>query len=208
MGDKRVVHIVDDEETIQRSVGFMLRATGFSVETYPSGTAFVAVATQAKIGCVILDMQMPGLGGLEVQVALADIGVDMPVVVLTGNGDVALAVRAMRAGAVDFLAKPVEKAMLLEALHRGFARIDRADGRAAEEAEAQGRVEALSPRERDVLEGLAQGRANKAIAYDLGISSRTVEVCRASLARKLGVQTLAQTLRIAFAAGMGRPPRA
>ena len=142
MGGKRVVHIVDDEETIQRSVGFMLRATGFSVETYPSGTAFVAVATQAKIGCVILDMQMPGLGGLEVQVALADIGVDMPVVVLTGNGDVALAVRAMRAGAVDFLAKPVEKAMLLEALHRGFARIDRADGRAAEEAEAQGRVDA------------------------------------------------------------------
>jgi two-component system response regulator FixJ len=208
MGDKRFVHIVDDEETIRKSVGFMLRTAGFSVETYASGAAFVSVAAEAKIGCIVLDLHMPGLGGLQVQAALADIGVEMPVVVLTGNGDVALAVQAMRAGAVDFLAKPVEKAMLLEAIHRGFARIDRADGRAVEEAQARALVETLSPREQDVLEGLAQGLPNKTIAYDLEISSRTVEVYRASLMQKLGVQTLAETLRIAFAAGMGRSPRA
>ncbi|EQB04113.1 response regulator transcription factor [Sphingobium baderi] len=206
MGDKRVVHIVDDEETIRKAVGFTLRTAGFVVETYASGPEFLQNAGGAENGCVILDMHMPDMDGLEVQATLTQKNIDMPVVVLTGNGDVALAVQAMKAGAVDFLAKPIERAILLDAVAHAFARIDRAESRAAEEAEARKLIDLLTPRERDVLERLAQGHPNKTIAYDLGISSRTVEVHRASLMSKLGVHTFSQTLRIAFAAGMGKAP--
>ena len=205
MGDKRVVHIVDDEETIRKAVGFTLRTAGFIVETYASGPEFLKIAGEAETGCVILDMHMPDMDGLEVQAALTQRSINMPIVVLTGNGDVALAVQAMKAGAIDFLAKPIERATLLTAVARAFVRIDRAESRALEEAEARMQIDLLTPRERDVLKGLAQGHPNKTIAYDLGVSSRTVEVHRASLMSKLGVQTLSQTLRIAFAAGLGRP---
>lgn len=204
MGDKRVVHIVDDEETIRKAVGFTLRTAGFVIETYTSGPEFLKIAGEAERGCVVLDMHMPDMNGLQVQAALTQHNIDMPVVMLTGNGDIALAVQAMKAGAVDFLAKPIERAMLLDAIDRAFARIDTAEGRALEEAAARQQVAVLTPRERDVLEGLAQGLPNKTIAYDLGISSRTVEVHRASIMAKLGVHTLAATLRIAFAAGMGK----
>lgn len=206
MGDKRVVHIVDDEETIRKAVGFTLRTAGFVVETYASGPEFLQSAGEAENGCVILDMHMPDMDGLEVQAALTQKNIDMPVVVLTGNGDVALAVQAMKAGAVDFLAKPIERAILLDAIDRAFARIDRAESRTVEEAGARRLIDLLTQRERDVLEGLAQGHPNKTIAYDLGISSRTVEVHRANLMSKLGVHTLSQTLRIAFSAGMGKLP--
>ena len=205
MGNKRVVHIVDDEETIRKALRFTLRTAGFAVEAYASGPEFLSAAGDAKKGCVILDMHMPDMNGLQVQAALTQMDISMPVVMLTGNGDIALAVQAMKAGAVDFLAKPIERALLLDAIDRAFARIDTAEGRALEEAEACRQVDLLTPRERDVLEGLAQGLPNKTIAYDLGISSRTVEVHRASIMSKLGVRTLAETLRIAFAAGMGRP---
>jgi two-component system response regulator FixJ len=130
----------------------------------------------------------------------------MPVVVFTGHGDVSVAVQAMKAGAIDFLEKPFEKEAVLDAIARAFARLDNADVRAMEEAQALVRVAALSPREQEVLEGLARGYPNKTIAYDLGVSSRTVEVQRASLMAKLGVHSLSDALRIAFAAGMGRPP--
>ena len=185
MESKRVVHVIDDEETIRKAVGFTLRTAGFAVETYGSGVDFLKIADEAERGSIVLDMHMPDMNGLQVQAALTQMDISMPVVMLTGNGDIALAVQAMKAGAVDFLAKPIERALLLDAIDRAFARIDTAEGRA--------------------LEGLAQGLPNKTIAYDLGISSRTVEVHRASIMSKLGVRTLAETLRIAFAAGMGRP---
>ena len=205
MESKRVVHVIDDEETISKAVGFTLRTAGFAVETYGSGVDFLKIADEAERGSIVLDMHMPDMNGLQVQAALTQMDISMPVVMLTGNGDIALAVQAMKAGAVDFLAKPIERALLLDAIDRAFARIDTAEGRALEEAEACRQVDLLTPRERDVLEGLAQGLPNKTIAYDLGISSRTVEVHRASIMSKLGVRTLAETLRIAFAAGMGRP---
>ncbi len=205
MESKRVVHVIDDEETIRKAVGFTLRTAGFAVETYGSGVDFQKIADEAERGSIVLDMHMPDMNGLQVQAALTQMDISMPVVMLTGNGDIALAVQAMKAGAVDFLAKPIERALLLDAIDRAFARIDTAEGRALEEAEACRQVDLLTPRERDVLEGLAQGLPNKTIAYDLGISSRTVEVHRASIMSKLGVRTLAETLRIAFAAGMGRP---
>ncbi len=205
MESKRVVHVIDDEETIRKAVGFTLRTAGFAVEAYGSGVDFLKIADEAERGSIVLDMHMPDMNGLQVQAALTQMDISMPVVMLTGNGDIALAVQAMKAGAVDFLAKPIERALLLDAIDRAFARIDTAEGRALEEAEACRQVDLLTPRERDVLEGLAQGLPNKTIAYDLGISSRTVEVHRASIMSKLGVRTLAETLRIAFAAGMGRP---
>jgi two-component system response regulator FixJ len=204
MRDRRLIHLVDDEEAIRKSAGFMLRTVGFEVRTYASGVEFLKLARTAETGCVLLDVRMPELDGLQVQSEMAQRGINMPVVVLTGHGDVTLAVQAMKAGAVDFIEKPFEKASLLEAIDRGFARIDRVDVRATEEAEAQVRIGVLTPREKAVLEGLARGYPNKTIAYDLNISSRTVEVHRASLMSKLAVRSLSDALRIAFAAGLGR----
>lgn len=203
MGNKRVIHLVDDDEAIRKAAGFMLRMSGFAVEVYSSGTEFLERAPAAEIGCVILDMHMPGLDGLQVQAAMAERGISLPLIVLTANGDIALVVQAMRAGAVDFLAKPVEKAALLGAVDRAFARIDRADSRLAEAATASAKVASLTMRERAVLNGLAQGYPHKTIALDLGLSPQSVDVHRASLMVKLGVSTLSDTLRIAFAAGMG-----
>lgn len=204
MRDRRLIHLVDDEEAIRKSAGFMLRTVGFEVRTYASGVEFLKLARTAETGCVLLDVRMPELDGLQVQSEMAQRGINMPVVVLTGHGDVTLAVQAMKAGAVDFIEKPFEKASLLEAIDRGFARIDRVDVRATEEAEAQVRIGVLTPREKEVLDGLARGYPNKTIAYDLGVSSRTVEVHRASLMSKLAVRSLSDALRIAFAAGLGR----
>lgn len=208
MKDKRIVHLVDDEEAIRKSAGFLLRSSGYLVHSYASGVEFLKVARNVEAGCVLLDVRMPDMDGLQVQAQMAASGVNMPVVVVTGHGDVSVAVQAMKAGAIDFLEKPFEKAAVLDAVARAFARLDNADIRAMEEAEAQVRVAALTPREQEVLEGLAQGYPNKTIAYDLGVSSRTVEVHRASLMTKLGVHSLSDALRIAFAAGMGRLPSA
>jgi len=204
MRDKGVVHLVDDEEAVRNSAGFLLRTSGYLVHNYASGVEFLKVVRSSEVGCVLLDVRMPDMDGLQVQAEMAARGVNMPVVVFTGHGDISVAVQAMKAGAVDFLEKPFEKAALLDAIARSFARIERADVRANEEAEALVRVAALTPREHDVLQGLAQGYPNKTIAFALGVSSRTVEVHRASLMTKLGVHSLSNALRIAFAAGMGR----
>jgi two-component system response regulator FixJ len=143
---------------------------------------------------------MPQMDGLEVQQALRGEGVTLPVIIMTGHGDVSLAVKAMKAGAVDFIEKPFEKATLLSALTEGFSRLARAGKDRGRAEEAAVRLQALTPRERDVLQGLADGLPNKSIAYDLGISPRTVEIHRANLMQKLGVRSLSEALRIAFAA--------
>jgi two-component system response regulator FixJ len=207
MSLKRTIHLVDDEEAIRRSAGFMLRTSGFAVEAYPSGVAFLKLVRSAEPGCILLDVRMPEMDGLEVQAALNERGVTMPVIVLTGHGDVSIAVRAMKAGAVDFIEKPFEKAALLAALEEAFVRLDNADVQSARTGKAAVRIAALTAREQDVLKGLAQGYPNKTIAYDLGISPRTVEVHRASLMSKLGVHSLSDALRIAFAAGLGGSSR-
>ncbi|BAK68517.1 NarL family two-component system response regulator [Sphingobium sp. SYK-6] len=203
MADRKLIHIVDDEESIRKSTGFLLRTSGYSVETWASGTAFIKEVRQAEHGCVLLDIRMPGMDGLEVQQALADMGVTMPVVIMTGHGDIPIAVRAMKAGAVDLLEKPFEKSALLRAIEEGFARMAAADSASSSARDAEVRLAALTPREQDVLTGLAKGLPNKTIAYDLGISPRTVEVHRANLMVKLEVRSLSDALRIAFAAGLG-----
>jgi two-component system response regulator FixJ len=203
MADRRVIHIVDDEEAIRRSASFMLKTSGFDVQTWPSGVAFLKEARSAASGCVLLDVRMPEMDGLEVQQALIEHGVAMPVIVLTGHGDITIAVRAMKAGAVDFLEKPFEKARLLDAIEEAFARLEDTAGRADRAQDAAIAIASLTAREREVLEGLAQGLPNKTIAFDLDISARTVEVHRANLMSKLNVRSLSEALRIAFAAGMG-----
>lgn len=204
MTDRKLVHIVDDEEAIRRSAGFMLKTSGYVVETWVSGAAFLKEVRHAAHGCILLDIRMPEIDGLEVQQALAGRGVTMPIVIMTGHGDVANAVQAMKAGAVDFLEKPFEKAVLLGAIETAFGRIEASEDVIVKAAEAQTILGVLTPREMDVLEGLAQGLPNKTIGYDLNISPRTVEVHRANLMTKLGVRSLSDALRIAFAAGMGR----
>ena len=199
---QKFVHIIDDEDSVRRSASYMLKTSGYSVETWASGTAFLKEARSAKEGCILLDVRMPDMDGLEVQRVLAERGIAMPVIIMTGHGDISIAVQAMKAGAVDFLEKPFEKAVLIDAIERAFDRVRSARGSAADAARAELIIGALTAREREVLEGLAQGFPNKTIAYDLGISSRTVEVHRANLMAKLHVHSLSDALRIAFAAGM------
>lgn len=200
MSDERLVHLVDDDEAIRRSAGFMLKTSGFRVQTYESGDQLLKAAGLLDPGCVLLDIRMPGMDGLEVQQALKERGVGLPVVIMTGHGDVTLAVQAMKAGAIDFIEKPFEKAVLLGAIDQAFNRLDRSTDTRERANEAEVRLNALTPREREVLDGLAQGLPNKTIAYDLGISPRTVEIHRANLMSKLGVRSLSEALRIAFAA--------
>ena len=199
----RQVHLIDDDEGVRRGVSFTLRTSGYLVRTYASGVEFMAAAGNAEPGCILLDVRMPEMDGLEVQAALKERGILLPVVVMTGHGDVELAVRAMKAGAVEFIEKPFEKAVLLSAIDAGLARLERAGRRHARADEARVRLATLTPREMDVMKGLVEGHPNKTIAYDLGISPRTVEIHRANVMTKLAVSSLSEALRIAFAAGLG-----
>lgn len=203
MTDRRMIHIVDDEEAIRRSAGFMLKTSGYTVATYPSGVAFLREVRHVEHGCILLDVRMPDMDGLEVQKMLIERGVAMPVIILTGHGDISIAVRAMKAGAVEFIEKPFEKATLIEAITVGFERLDGLSKRSERAAEATVLIAGLTSREQDVLKGLADGLPNKTIAFDLGISPRTVEVHRANLMAKLNVKSLSDALRIAFAANLG-----
>lgn len=205
MTAERQVYLVDDDDAIRRSASFMLKTSGFIVTSFGSGVDFLEAARGLDAGCVLLDVRMPEIDGLAVQAALKLRGIALPVIVMTGHGDVTVAVTAMKAGAVDFLEKPFEKAELLSALNDGFARIDQSGHRAERAELAVIRLDALTPRERDVLHGLVNGLPNKTIGYDLGISPRTVEIHRAHLMTKLEVRSLAEALRIAFAAGWSGP---
>ena len=197
---QRIVHLVDDDAAIRRSVGFMLKTSGHRVDAYESGTDLIRKCSHLDEGCILLDIRMPGMDGLEVQQALQDKGVSLPVIIMTGHGDVSLAVKAMKAGAVDFIEKPFAKDALLASLEEGYRRLSNKGATADRARDAAVRLHALTPRERDVLDGLAQGLPNKTIAYNLGISPRTVEIHRSNLMTKLGVRSLSEALRIAFSA--------
>ncbi|MCL6684476.1 response regulator transcription factor [Sphingomonas alba] len=196
----KIVHVVDDDESVRRSVGFMLKTSGYRVKPYASGAELLKVVKALEPGCILLDIRMPGMDGLEIQQALQDRGVRHPIIIMTGHGDVPLSVRAMKAGAIDFIEKPFEKEALISAIEDGFALLGRSNVRRDRADEAAVRLQVLTPRERDVLDGLAQGLPNKTIAYDLGISPRTVEIHRANLMSKLGVRSLSEALKLAFSA--------
>ena len=203
MTAERLIHLVDDDASVRRSVGFMLKTAGFQVRAFEDGTDLLKCAAELEDGCILLDIRMPGMDGLEVQQALQEKGVRLPVVIMTGHGDVSLAVKAMKAGAVDFVEKPFAKEVLLIALAEAFKRLERRETTEDRARDAEIQLQALTPRERDVLDGLARGLPNKTIAYDLGISPRTVEIHRANLMTKLGVRSLSEALKIAFAAQGG-----
>ncbi|MEZ6010970.1 MAG: response regulator [Hyphomonas sp.] len=203
MSEQKLIHLVDDDDAVRHSASFMLRHAGFAVKTYTDGVAFLEAVEDAAPGCILLDVQMPRMDGLEVQEQLNARGVAMPVIVLTGHGDVNVAVKAMKAGAIDFVEKPYEKQTLVGALNRAFQRLEERNQRDLLIDEARSKIEYLTPREREVLEGLVEGLTNKSIADSLDISPRTVEIHRANLMEKLGATSLSGVLRIAFAAGIG-----
>lgn len=197
------IYLVDDDDSVRRSVSFMLRTSGYLVHAFESGIEFLRAAGKLEPGCILLDIRMPGMDGLEVQQEITARGLTYPVIIMTGHGDVELAVAAMKAGAVDFIEKPFEKAVLVAAIEESRNRLKDTNHRQAKREEARLRLNGLTPREHDVLEGLVEGYPNKTIGYDLGISPRTVEIHRANLMNKLEVQNLSDLLRIAFAAGVG-----
>lgn len=197
------IYIVDDDDTVRRSVGFMLKTSGYRVTAFENGAKFLKEVKSLEPGCVLLDIQMPEVDGLEVQTELRERGIAFPVVVMTGHGDVDVAVRAMKAGAIDFIEKPFAKETMIEAVGEAFDKLDRSGEKSKRREEAELLVNGLTRREHEVLVGLTKGHPNKTIGYDLDISARTVEIHRANLMKKLDVYNLSDLLRIAFAAGVG-----
>ncbi len=194
------VHVVDDDEAVRASLQFLLESAGLTVCTHASAEAFLACAGQAAVGCVLTDVRMPGLGGLELQERLHTAGHTFPVIVMSGHGDVPTAVRALKDGALDFLEKPFDDDQLLAAIRKALSAGAAARAAAAAAAAAAHRLAALTPREREVLAGLVAGQGSKAIALDLGTSPRTVEVHRTRVMAKLQVRSLPELVRLVAAA--------
>ena len=196
MQDNRIVHIVDDDEAVRQSLAFLLSSAGLAVRLYDSATAFLAGLASVKGGCLITDMRMPDMTGLELLHQLRAKACGLPAIVITGHGDVALAVEAMKAGAIDFIEKPFDEEAILHAVQAALERGSEGEGGDAPAIAA--RLASLSERERQVLEGLIAGHPNKTIAYDLGISPRTVEVYRANLMTKMEARSLSELIRMAI----------
>jgi two-component system response regulator FixJ len=218
-GRGRTVHVIDDDEAVRRAVAMLLKSAGISVATHPSGLAFLDALPglgENAAGCVLTDIQMPGLDGIELLRRLRELHFRWPLVVMTAHGDIPTAVRAMKAGAADFIEKPFDDVVLLATIATALASSGPSRAAAAAEAappgnsagadaaEAAARIAALSPREREVLDLLMTGKPNKAIARDLGLSPRTVEVHRARLMARLGTGSLAEAVRLAVRAELGR----
>lgn len=196
-----LVHVVDDDEAIRDSLIFLLETAGYTAVGYHSAEDFLADAARLQTGVVITDVRMPGLSGLEMVQSLASERFALPIIMITGHGDIPLAVEAMKAGVVDFIEKPFDDELLLKSVEGALARAGR-DGEDDETKALRQRFEALSPRERDVLKGVVAGKANKVIAYDLGISPRTVEVYRAGLMSKTGAGSVSELVRMALTIGV------
>jgi two-component system, LuxR family, response regulator FixJ len=198
---EQTVHVVDDDPAMRESLAFLLDSAGLTAATYESGPALLAKGTGLEAGCIVTDVRMPQMSGLELVRALKDAGLDHPVVVITGHGDIPLAVEAMREGVLDFLEKPFDDEVLLAAVRKALDQARAETGKRAETEAARVHLEGLSARERDVLGGLVAGKANKVIAYDLGISPRTVEIYRANVMTKTGAKSLSELVRMALLAG-------
>jgi two-component system response regulator FixJ len=200
--DRAVVHVIDDDEAARQSLAFLLRAHDIEVRTYESAAVFLSAAGSVEPGCIVTDVRMPEISGIDLLRRLKERKVFLPAIVVTGHGDVPLAVEAMKLGAADFLEKPFDDAAMLNAVRSALARQDDDSRREAERAGINGRLAALSNREREVLEGLVAGQANKQIAFDLGISPRTVEIYRANLMTKMQAASLSELVRMALTAGI------
>jgi len=201
MDNSAVVHLIDDDEAVRQALAFLLATAGHAVRVYESAEAFLEAAGTAQPGCIVSDVRMPGIDGLALQRRLKDIGITLPVVIMTGHADVPLAVEAMKAGAVDFIEKPFDDQVLLSAIQVALTRQGAAGQRNAEAKQILAKIDALSDRERQVLDGLVAGHPNKTIAYDLQLSPRTVEVHRANLMTKMGAHSLSELVRMVVIAG-------
>jgi two-component system, LuxR family, response regulator FixJ len=197
--DSYVVHVVDDEEPVRKSLAFLLTMVGFTVRVHESATGFLAAASGISRACLVTDLRMPDLSGIELLERLNELGANVPAVVITGHGDVPMAVAAMKAGAVDFIEKPFEDAVLVEAIKRAASRLDEGSAFAEDVAALRLRLGHLSDREREVMSGIVAGLPNKTIAYDLDISPRTVEVHRANIMSKMQARSLPELVRMAIA---------
>jgi two-component system, LuxR family, response regulator FixJ len=203
--EKSIVHVIDDDQAVREVLAFQLGSAGIDVRTYESAAGFLKVAPTVQAGCIITDVRMPELSGIDLLRRLRELKVATPVIVITAHGDIPLAVEAMRMGAIDFLEKPFDDEVLLASVRSALDKGDRDRTRQAERSSIQSRLAMLSNRERDVLEGLVAGRANKQIAYDLGTSARTIENYRANLMIKMQAASLSDLVRMALIAGMLHP---
>jgi two-component system, LuxR family, response regulator FixJ len=200
--DKSMVHVIDDDEAVREALTFQLGSAGIDVRTYDSAAGFLKVAPTVQAGCIITDVRMPDISGIELLRRLRELKIAAPVIVITAHGDIPLAVEAMRIGATDFLEKPFEDEVLLASVRSALESGNREQKRQTERSNIEARLAALSNRERDVLEGLVAGHANKQIAYDLGISARTIENYRANLMLKMQAASLSDLVRMALIAGI------
>ena len=202
MQPEPIVYVIDDDDAVRQSLEFLLKTAGVSVRGFDSAKAFLDVLPAIKSGCVITDVRMPDITGIDLLRRLKEKEVDVPVIVITGHGDISLAVEAMKIGAIDFLEKPFDDDLLLAAVRAALNTEAGAARHKAELAEIHDKLAALSNRERQVLEGLVAGKANKVIAFDLGISPRTVEIYRANLMTKMSANSLSDLVRMAMTAGI------
>jgi FixJ family two-component response regulator len=196
-----VIHIVDDDLSVRTAVGRVLRASGYDVSPYESADQFLENMPTAARGCILLDVQMPGLNGPQAQEALRIMGFELPIIFLTGHGDIPASVRAIKAGADDFLSKPATKKVLLETIERALKRYDGAHERHVRLSAHRQCFSTLTPRERQVFALVVRGKLNKQIAYELGTSERTIKAHRHSIMEKFKVKSLAKLVSVADALG-------
>jgi two-component system, LuxR family, response regulator FixJ len=206
MSNEPVVHVIDDDEAVRDSLAFLLKSARLIVRSYASAVVFLNSIGDVGPGCIITDVRMPDVSGVDLLRRLKTLATGLPVIVITGHGDVPLAVEAMKLGAVEFLEKPFDDEALLAAVKAALNRFERDARRDAEQAEIRERLDALSTRERQVLAGLVAGQANKVIAFDLGISPRTVEIYRANVMTKMKATSLSDLVRMALLAGILSDP--
>jgi two-component system response regulator FixJ len=202
MPSEAVVHVVDDDQAVRQSLSFLLASDGLPVRLHESATAFLKNVKDASAGCIITDVRMPGVDGIEFLRRLKASGSMLPVIVMTGHADVPMAVEAMKEGALDFIEKPFDDDLFLAAVRAALKRQEQNAHQDAQAAQIRVRAQSLSEREAQVLEGLVSGKANKVIAYDLGISPRTVEIYRANVMGKMQASSLSELVRMALLVGM------
>ena len=200
-----LVHVIDDDDAVRQSLAFMLRTARINVRTHESAAAFLSALPGIEAGCIVTDVRMPGMSGIDLLRRLKELNVTMPVIVITGHGDVQLAVEAMKIGAVDFIEKPFDDEVLLASIRAALGRWGKTALEESERARLREKLASLSGRERDVMEGLVAGKPNKIIAFDLGISPRTVEIYRANVMTKTGAGSLSDLVRMALQVGTVKP---
>jgi two-component system response regulator FixJ len=200
--ERSTIFIVDDHEAVRDSLGALLQASGLSVQMYDCGRDFLDALNPSCHGCLLLDLRLPDISGIEVQQRLSAMGAKLRTIMISGHGDVPLAVKAMKAGAVDFIEKPCSDEVILSCVRRALELSEKAREEEATCDDLAERLAQLTPREREVLNALVSGQANKVIAHDLGISPRTVEIHRARVMSKMEAKSLSHLVRMALAAGI------